>query len=384
MHTRHERTISSPVVRPVVAAATALLLFAPGIAWITGSRGRPADNKAPVAFSGFDHGWSSLSSFGTFLADRLPLRSSAIRTDGWIDQRVFREDPAFGGSATPEVLRGSHGQLFLRNDFVAACRPANGADASVTALTQLATIIRDSGRDVVTMVPPDKSSVLADDLPAAFPERQCWQPYHAALTSALAQSMAPGWIDLRELLNQRRAVTGHDLYLPLDSHWDAEGSLLAVRAMVDVLAPGLFDESEIADAGMQQYTGDLTFLMGSGESGTTHVLEVRRPGITYVSGLEASHHVTRWVSTGAAGRLIPGQTVLLGDSFAARAIAQIIPYFADLTFVSIYETDPVVYSDAIRRADQVVVMIVERNLADTMDGTLGRSMRDQLTASLAG
>ena len=384
MHTRHERTTGSTVVRRVVATATAMLLFAPGVAWVAGARGRPADNTAPVAFSGFDPGWSSLSAFGKYLGDRLPLRSPAIRSDGWIDEHVFREDPAFGGSASPEVMRGAKNQLFFREDFTRSCRPWNTVAADMSSLSRIATLIADSGRDVVTMVTPNKSTVLSDYLPKRFPERECWETYRDELWAALDTSTIPGWLDVRSLLVNRRSATNHPLYLSGDSHWDSEGSLVAVHALIETLAPGLFDDAEIVNTGMRTYTGDLSFLTGMPRPARTEVLEVQRDGVGRVSGVEIGNYETRWVNSTQSAKVIPGRTVIVGDSFAVRALDQIVPYFEDLTLVIPYAEDPSIVSTAIAGADHVVILIVERNLSFLMNGTLGPEFVDQLTASLAG
>ncbi len=384
MHTRHERTTGSTVVRKVVAAATAMLLFAPGVAWVAGARGRPADNTAPVAFSGFDPGWSSLSAFGKYLGDRLPLRAPAIRSDGWIDEHVFREDPAFGGSASPEVMRGAKNQLFFREDFTRSCRPWNTVAADMSSLSRIATLIADSGRDIVTMVAPNKSTVLSDSLPKRFPERECWETYRDELWAALDTSTIPGWLDVRGLLVNRRSATNHPLYLSGDSHWDSEGSLVAVHALIETLAPGLFDDAEIVNTGMRTYTGDLAFLTGMPRPARTEVLEVQRDGVGRVSGVEIGNYETRWVNSAQSAKLIPGRTVIVGDSFAVRALEQIVPYFEDLTLVIPYAEDPSIVSTAIADADHVVILIVERNLSFLMNGTLGPAFVDNLTAALAG
>jgi hypothetical protein len=37
------------------------------------------------------------------LKDRLRLKDVSLRIDSFIDRSIFREQPAFGGSATPRV-----------------------------------------------------------------------------------------------------------------------------------------------------------------------------------------------------------------------------------------------------------------------------------------
>ena len=122
------------------------LFAAPAISYATGNRHTPSLNRALTDAHGFQDGWEIATIAGKAVNDRLPLRDRAIDIDSFIDREIFNEQPAFGGSATPQVLEGSDGFLFLKDAFDAACNP-HGTPQSVSAnVKRFADIIQRSGR----------------------------------------------------------------------------------------------------------------------------------------------------------------------------------------------------------------------------------------------
>ena len=101
----------------------AALIFAPALAFVVNGPGENTENRAQVSYSGTEAGWNWFGSFGYYISDRLPLKTNAVRTDAWIDEHIYREDPAFGGAASPRVLRGQQGFLFIADAIGVACAP---------------------------------------------------------------------------------------------------------------------------------------------------------------------------------------------------------------------------------------------------------------------
>jgi len=351
------------------------VIAAPAIAFVAGQRGKPIENREPAEFTGLDDGWDSLSSFGHFIGDRLPLRQRAVRLDGWADEEVFAEDPAFGGSATPQVISGKDGFLFLSEAFDEACAPPLSAGDTAAHLAYLASIIEDSGRRVLTMVAPDKSSVHPELVPTDFVKRTCAARASDELWSALDAAAIPGFVDLRAPLREETARTGHPLYLRTDSHWDEEGARIAVRDGVDFFAPGLFDENEVPYVGQKAYIGDLTLLRADPTADAEPDFRTTRPGITAVSdetlddlGAQIDHH---FVNDGPRDRLIQGKTLMFIDSYGSVAQSMLVPYFADLTVIDINTFEQGRFTGLINTADQVWIMSVERSTAPRMANEIG-------------
>ena len=362
-------------MRALTAVVAAAVIAGPAVAFVLGQRGKPIENREPVAFSGLDDGWDSLSSFGDYVGDRLPLRQRAVRLDGWADEEVFDEDPAFGGGATPQVIGGKDGFLFLSEAFDEACAPPISADETAAHLADLASVIHDSGRRVVTMVAPDKSSVHPELVPSDFVKRNCAARSSDDLWGALDSAAIPGFVDLRTLIRAETAKTGHPLYLRTDSHWDEEGARVAVRAGVDFFAPGLFDDAEVPYVGQKAYIGDLTLLRADPVADAEPDFRTTRPGITPVSddaiddlGAQIDHH---FVNTGPADRLIQGKTLMFIDSYGSVAQSMLVPYFADLTVIDINTFDRDRFTTLIGEADQVWILSVERSTAPRMANEIG-------------
>lgn len=363
------------------------LLFAPSMAFVLGHRGAPIENRARVAFSGLDRGWSSLTDLGRYLADRLPLRARAVRDDGWIDQHVFHEDPAFGGTATPRVISGKDGFLFLADAIDNACQPNDSAPNTVQHLQRLAQLISGSGRVVLTMVAPDKSTVHPELLPTSMPKRECFDKYVNELWPGLDAAGIPGFVNLRNLLLAASSKTREALYLRKDSHWDPAGSIVAVRAAIEALAPGMWRESEVHYEGLAEYTGDLTSLQGNPRPDQEPVYSILRPDVTAVSVEtidETSGGLNRhFVNTAPAGRLIPGKTVMFLDSYGLVALPQIVPFFADLTVIRLVDFNADRFTKLITDSDRVWIMSVERSLAYRLTYEIGsQAFLDQLESAL--
>ena len=359
----------------------------PRYAFVVGEHGAPIENRAPVAFSGLDNGWYSLSQLSTFLNDRLPLRSRAILADAWVDQNVFNEDPAFGGGSNPRVIRGKDHVLFLADAITAACTPNAPPEDSVANLDRLATIISASGRRVVTMVAPDKSSVHPELLPEGMDGRACFDDYSSALWHDLRAADVPGFVDLQTALIDESTATRELLYLRNDSHWDSAGSIVAVRQMVDSLAPGMWRDDEVNYQGLGDYTGDLTGLLGNPQIDQAPIYTVVRPDVTSVSveqidDIEGGFN-QRFINDAPPGRLIPGRTVMFLDSFGLVSMSQYVPFFEDLTVMRLVDFDADRFTNLIASADNVWIMSVERSLGFRLLEEIGSpAFLDELDTAL--
>jgi hypothetical protein len=310
-----------------------------------------------------------------------------VRADAWVDEHVFREDPAFGGAATPRVLRGEQGFLFLADAIDVACAPHATPDASAASLAELASIINASGREVLTMVAPDKSTVHPELLPADLAKRECFEEYTDELWSAMAAAGIQGYVDLRAALKNESSRSREPLYFRKDSHWDSAGSLVAVKAMVDALAPGLWSDSEVHYLGLTRYGGDLTVMQGGTGDDEAPVYEVRRPDVTSVSVAaidDIAHGFNRrFINDAPPGRLIEGRTVMFLDSYGLAALTQFTYFFRDLTIIHVDDYEPVKFWTAIEDADRVWFMTVERALSYRLQhGFASRDFLDLLSQGL--
>ena len=163
--------------RLATAGLAFLLFFGPILAYASGRRGAPVENRPATDFSELSVSWDGFSTLSKFIGDRIPLRSRAIRSDGWIDQHVFQEDPAFGGGAVPRIIHGKDGYLFLNDNFEMACQSADVVSQLVRSVGDLATIINASGRRAIFTVAPNKTTLHSDFFPDGQGSLDCLNKY---------------------------------------------------------------------------------------------------------------------------------------------------------------------------------------------------------------
>ena len=365
------------------------ILALPVVARVAGISSIVSENRALTAAPTTSDGWSYIHQLGKFLNDRLALRDKSISIDSFIDRRFFGEEPAFGGAATPRILEGSDGFLFLKDAFDAACN-GHGTPESVTAnVKRFADIIQRSGRKIVVTIAPDKSSILLDKLPKDNPQSECHRLHQDQQWKALAEAQIPGYIDMRSVLREEVAKYRRPLYFRQDSHWNMEGSLPAVREVVNYFSPNIWKASDVRFSGLTKYLGDLEGMRGGTKMDETPNFEIIRDQIKIEKSEydEAFPPGYRRLSemSGPDGSLIEGKTFLLFDSFGIAAIEQIVPYFENLTTTAFesFETDK--WIEDIKASDNVWFLCVERGLGYRLTYDMGnKTFLDALDKALNG
>jgi hypothetical protein len=195
--------------------------------------------------------------------------------------------------------------------------------------------------------------------------QECFLGYKKALWSQIDKENNPDVGNLLNLLTSEISDLSVPLYLRTDSHWNNLGSLVAVKEAVNHFSPKLWRDSEVYAGGETKYLGDLTGLRGEDTLDQTFVFGIRRPDIILksqvnIDNLPGQFNI-RYRNEGPSERLIRGKTVLFLDSFGMAAIAQIVPFFEDLTTIRLVDFDQERYLSEIRAADRVWVMSVERS-----------------------
>ena len=379
----------SALSKGLIAVVAAGALLAPTCAYIFGIRELPVTNSALTTSHGIRDGWKTVSIAGEAMNDRLPLRAGALKVDSFIDRSLFKEQTAFGGAATPEVLEGSDGHLFLAGAFDAACGP-HGTPQSVSSnLKRFADIIAKSGRKIVITIAPDKSSIEIDKLPKNNPKADCWKTHQDQLWNALSGAQIPGYIDLRSIFRGRITKTRAPLYLRQDSHWNREGSLVAIEKVVTMFQPGVWNKNEIKYNGQTEYGGDLEAMRGGTKTDEAPDFVVNRPQISvvksqYDEGYSPGYRRLSEMS-GPPGSLITGKTLMLFDSFGMAAIEQIVPYFEKLDTMHFSNFAIDLWVDLIEAAENVWLLTVERSLEYRLTYDMGSAaFLDALDKALNG
>jgi alginate O-acetyltransferase complex protein AlgJ len=265
---------------------------------------------------------------------------------------------AAGADLSRRVAVGSSGWLFLAQDWTVACQDTGSSGWTAGQLGRLREALLAGGRDVVLTVAPDKSTVRSGNVRAAV-QRDCGAAARSQLWQALTAQ--PGFLDLRRPLSA--AGARHQTYWKLDSHWSPLGAEVYARALAKRFDPALEAGLTVREA-VATRTGDLAQVLGRPAREVLTVRQLVNPGVvvrelpaTPVAGLKVP--VRRTLATG--GRVVPGRTVFVGDSFHDTAVEQLAPLFEEAVFVWAGVGAPSAAAvQQMARADRVVVESVER------------------------
>ncbi len=270
--------------------------------------------------------------------------------------------PLRDASPNPRVVEGADGYLFVAQDWTVACQDSGQAARVGRNAQALARAVRASGRDVVVTVGPDKSSILSPALPSTLPRQDCGTASRAAAWVAL--TAGPDFLDLRPAL--RAADRSVPVYWRKDTHWTPSGGAVYARALAERFDPALARRLQTVPASWSR-AGDLARVLGRDDAETVDGVQLVNPGVRVQElpgaeigmGRPARH--TRAVVSGS-GRVLPGLTVLVGDSFDDVAVEQLAPLFHEALFFwpGLQDSSLPTIVPQLAHGNRVVVETVER------------------------
>lgn len=268
---------------------------------------------------------------------------------------------AAGPKTSTRVVVGSDGYLFSAQDWTVPCQDAPTAVQTARLLVELGDGLRDSGRHAVVTVGPDKSTVMTSHVPAAVPARECHASQHSAFWGTATSS--PQFLDLRRPLQQAGQRT--QVYYRKDTHWSHDGDAVYARALAQrfdpVLALALRTRTTTGTV-----RGDLASVLGLPAHETVQGQSVLNPRVAVQELPQRSIGLVVPVRTFRAtaalgGRVLPGRTVFVGDSFTAVALHQLAQLSQETVFVWTDNSAPLQpMLDEMATGDRVVIEVVER------------------------
>lgn len=321
----------------------ALLLFSPAFAAVVGVRGQPIENRPLSKGPSIDKGWDALDDITLWANDHLPLRDGAVRTDAWIDEHVFGDNPAAGQSSNPKVVLGKANWLFLAEDFSKACKPPHDVGTVLETVTYIHNAFARLGKRFVFVVAPDKTTFM-DSQVLPGPHVSCARKFKANMWLRLRNAPPDGYTDLLGPLEEERNRSIRELYHRSDTHWNDYGAIIATKAIVESLDSELWGPESIVRLDDVSKRGDLARMLGK----------------------SSKESIPRLLLTNHSGPVWPGKTVLLYDSFGKVCIRFLQPFFSDLESHDHLLMSPGVLSSNIRNADTVIYQVVERHLLELL------------------
>ncbi|HEV8696560.1 MAG TPA: hypothetical protein VGQ89_02625 [Candidatus Limnocylindrales bacterium] len=351
----------------IVTVAFVVALVLPGLAMAAGIRPAALEARRVATLPRLDA--SSLGEPATYaaidrwLADRFPARNQAVGAHAAIDYGLL------GGSTTPNVIVGRDGWLFTRTELEPVC--IFTPDEVLAALDRMAVGLADRGLDVRLIVPPDKHTIYPDKVvPGSGLGEACTDHRRSAMQAGMAARPDHAIELWTRMADERAAHPEQPLYFRQDTHWTPLGAVIATHALVESLAPGVWDDTQMPVQGLASYNTDLSRIMGLPAKERLPRLVVR-PGVdverTTVStnvDLKNARDIGHYTVDPAAAA-VEGRTLILYDSYFRTNERRIAPWFRDSVWVhaSDLEQSPQLAAD-LPAFDHVVIERVERSAYD--------------------
>ena len=178
-------------------------------------------------------------------------------------------------------------------------------------------------------------------------------------------------VDMWTAVLAERDRSESPLYFSQDSHWTPDGAMPAIAALVESLAPGVWDPTEIVADGTSRYPMELARLMGKPRDAIVPRYVVR-PSVTVEEGvlpttvdLGNARDIFDYTTSGTAD-VVPGTTLIVYDSFFNINRQRIAPWFERSVWVHAGDLrDHPEIADVLPPLDSIVLERVERGAYDT-------------------
>ena len=275
----------------------------------------------------------------------------------------------------PGAFEGLDGWFYVQADLsINLCRPPESLNATLGRWLELVSAIRRSGRRVIWLIVPEKSTIYPEYLGSRGVDRDCALHNKARLWSRIEGLRDPDVVGLRAPLLATKRSERELTYLKVGSHWNDLSVLRAVREVMARVGQGVRLRPRELRRGSKSYLSDISTFRGKQAIGTTPTVTVARAGddtvrATAIRGTSgAAFAVTE--HAGDAARTVGGTTLFLHDSFGVGPQLMLQHYVSRLIDARWVATAPQDVIELTRRADTVVLMTSERLLWTLPSGKL--------------
>lgn len=346
-----------------------------------------ADSAAPDATAQTDDGSSSRAARARETEARLDAASVAgpsFRSSG------YGEFPPFIGidgqvhESAPGLVEGFNDTIYFGQEFDGACYWGHRFPKALAKLGKLADVIERSGREVVFTVAPNKSSANKVDLPFDLPHGRCDRVGIAQQDKVLDTWEDSRYLPLRVPL-ARNTEAGGAMYWKIDTHWTTVGGTTFARELARRLDPkvAILQRYRAAEETISVDFNAIGLLDGVQETGpakfpTTRVRTRPTHGSVAFDPVNVSPYL-QWANR-PARRTVAGTTLIVGDSFAYRAMPSLLPLFEHGRFIWPAPHNLDLIARAIKKSDTVVLEVVQRYLPSSavVSVALRRAVADEL------
>lgn len=292
-----------------------------------------------------------------YIKNANPVRALLIKAGTGLDYYLLDESPN-----PNEVLLGTSGWLYRRSLLETFC--GRSPDQAVSNLGEFVRAVEDSGAKVVYTVAPPKFVTYPEHLtPAQARLAECGHVGSERLRAELSTERLEGYIDGWELFERLKA-SGLETHFRTDTHFNYQGSIPWMEAIISAIQPDLWDDDAVVDQGTVDFEGNLAALIVPGLTEKTQKVVVER-GLSRVP-IEQLHQ--RWSPTRTATEryladdtaslaLIDGDALVVGDSYMVLPAPSLVQYFSDITLTDWRTPDSL--DHFLQGAHRVEVVIIE-------------------------
>jgi alginate O-acetyltransferase complex protein AlgJ len=384
-HRRRRATI-------LVAVAAIVFFFGPGVAYLGGARAKDIENRRLTSFPSISQGWSALPQLGQWAIDHLPGRQLAVDADDTVTRSVFRDYPSYGTTgpgpvAYPYVLSGKHGWLYFGDDVANKCHPRMGVTQTLARMRRLANIVAKSGRRFLLVVVPDKTTSYPQALPPTYPGKACSTAWTDKFWTNLRATPGLNLVDVLAPLEQAQQATGQPMSRPHDSHFSPLGASIYAQTLAAALDSHLATGTTATPGPFVDEQGDLSVLTGHTTTDHVQSYPVVRAGVTQQPGSQPELRYTRThvVNKTTSAPLYQDPTIMLGDSFTASSLPDLVPYFTSLDLL--HSEASILHPQAVASwmisRGTVIYEIVERSASTGRAGLLTIASLNAIAKTLA-
>lgn len=277
--------------------------------------------------------------FDAWLSDHHAFRAEMIRANALLNIRLLKT------SSEASVIAGRGSMLFFEEtvpDFLDA-QPLSQDEAAIIGknIGMLADSLAERGSRLFIAVAPNKNTLYPENMPAGYAHRQTGG--NIPRLERIVRETDAFWIDL--LTPLRAAKETSPIYYATDTHWNTHGAHAAAEAILAAMGREM-PRDILTDTAI--YSGDLARMLGLKDVLTEEAERLSVQGAT-----DAPEYDEHEIDTAGQGE---DSLLFLRDSFGG-AIAPFIVYpygEARLRWQ--------VPLDGIEEADDVLVLIAERNI----------------------
>lgn len=356
-----------------MAAWSLLLLVIPGALMLRGDRPVNLEGAAPPPAPRFEpkefFNVEYFAGIRKWFSFNQPMRDNAIAANAWLDTKVLGDQP------TPTVVVGEDGWYFTADDADRyACTETDRTPQIILAdIDQLHAEAAAAGIDFYAIMSPDKSPIERAHRPSGDPDLACILKSNDDMRATIGASAKPWRPDLWTVMDEVKSDVGSVFYKS-DSHMNPAAETELVKATINAVQPGLWDDGVVTSDGVIDRPTDLTRQIGLPANETQPNIRVERPGVTTTPDLtrigvdDVADSFVTYRSTGAA--MVPGKTVILHDSQFVMAASQLAPWFSDVTFINWNLWGDPRIPKTISEADTLIVESVQRAVPERMSPPL--------------